>query len=183
MCASDVVPDLPEPDTIVLEDGTTVVIRPIRPDDAAYLKSTFPRLSAQSIYFRFMTYKRELTDEEARRFANVDYVTQMAFVALCEEDGEEVVAGVARYALLDTAQPGIAEAAVIVGDEYQGRGIGKILLDRLLKYARQRGLRALRGNLLLENDRMMGMVARSGLPYQKRYAEGYWEVTVDLSGI
>jgi RimJ/RimL family protein N-acetyltransferase len=170
-----------EPELFTLRDGTRLVIRPIRPDDADDLQSAFLRLSIESIYLRFLSYKKELTDEEAWHYANVDYTTRMAFVALCEENGKDIVVGVSRYALLDSAHPDTAEAAVIVGDEHQGRGIGKLLLSRLVSYARTKGFHYLRGNLQMGNDRMLTLVQRGGLPFQQRFVDGIMEVTIDLA--
>lgn len=171
---------LPPPEQITLPDGLHVIIRPIQPEDADDLQDTFLRLSAQSIYFRFMSHKKVLTDEEARRFANLDYQTQMAFVAICEEDGESIVVGVARYALLDPTQPDLAESAVVVSDQYHNRGIGSLLLERLVHYARMRGIRYLRGVILLENQVMVNMINKGGIPSQKRFVDGHWELTVDI---
>jgi acetyltransferase len=173
-------PNLPAPEEVSLSDGSRVVIRPIMPEDAEALQTTFSMLSAQSIYYRFMSHKKALTDEEAQRFANVDYHTQMAFVAECEEDGQALILGVARYALLDPAQPDLAESAVVVSDEYQGRGIGKLLLWRLVDYARTQGIRYLRGVILMENHQMVEMVKKGGLSFAKKYVDGNWELTVDI---
>ena len=167
-------------ESITLTDGTPIIIRPIRPDDADDLQATFQRLSIQSIYLRFLSFKKELSDEEARYLATLDYTTRMAFVAVCKENGQDSVVGVARYALLDTSHLEIAESAVVVADEYQGRGIGKLLLWRLVSYARAKGIHSLRGNLQIGNDRMLDLVRRSGLPHQQRYVDGIWEVTIDL---
>ena len=175
---SSVAPLDPEPFT--LKDGAQIVIRPIRPDDADDLQNTFMRLSTESIYLRFLSYKKELTDEEARRLATVDYTSRMAFVATCKENDQDIVVGVSRYAMLDTAQREIAEAAVIVGDEYQGRGIGKLLLWRLVNYARAKGIHFLCGDLQIGNTRMLDLVKRSGLPHQTRFVDGIWEVTIDI---
>jgi acetyltransferase len=167
-------------ESITLADGTPIIIRPIHPDDADDLQSAFMRLSTQSIYLRFHSYKKELTDEEARHLTKVDYHKQMAFVATCKENGQDIVVGVSRYAMLDEGDPEIAEAAVVVDDKYQGRGIGKLLLWRLVNYARTKGIHFLRGNLQIGNDRMLTLVQRSGLPHQQRYVDGIWEVTIDL---
>jgi acetyltransferase len=167
-------------ESITLTDGTPIIIRPIRPDDADDLQATFQRLSMQSIYLRFLSFKKELSDEEARYLATLDYTTRMAFVAVCKENDQDSVVGVARYALLDTGHLEIAESAVVVADEYQGRGIGKLLLWRLVSYARAKGIHSLRGNLQIGNDRMLDLVRRSGLPHQQRYVDGIWEVTIDL---
>jgi acetyltransferase len=171
---------LPDPEALTLKDGTQVVIRPIRPEDADDLQATFRRLSMESIYLRFHSYKKELPDEEARYLSTVDYTSRMAFVALCKEDDQEIVVGVARYTLLDTMNPEMAESAVVVADAYQGRGLGKLLLERLVNYARARGIHYLRGNLQIGNGRMLDLVKRSGLPHHQRFVDGIWEVTIDL---
>lgn len=171
---------LPEPELLTLKDGTQVVIRPIRPDDAEELQTTFQRLSMESIYLRFLSYKKEMPDEEARYLASVDYSSRMAFVAICKENERGIVVGVARYAVIENVHPEIAESAVVVEDKYQGRGLGKLLLWRLVNYARARGIHFLRGNLQIGNDRMLDLVRRSGLPHHTRFLDGYWEVTIDL---
>ena len=167
-------------ESLTLADGTQIIIRPIHPDDAGDLQSAFMRLSTESIYLRFLSYKKELTDEEARRLATVDYVKQMAFVATCTENSLDIVVGVSRYVMLDTGHPEIAEAAVVVDDKYQGKGIGRLLLWRLVNYARARGICYLRGNLQIGNDRMLTLVKRSGLPHETCYVDGIWQVTIDL---
>jgi 3-methyladenine DNA glycosylase AlkD/RimJ/RimL family protein N-acetyltransferase len=167
-------------ETLTLKDGTQVVIRPIRPDDADDLQITFQRLSTESIYLRFHSYKKELPDEEARYLASVDYSSRMAFVAICKENDQDFVVGVARYAMLDTSHLDMAESAVVVADEYQGRGLGKLLLRRLVNYARAMGIHHMRGNLQIGNDRMLDLVQRSGLPHQQRYVDGICEVTIDI---
>jgi GNAT superfamily N-acetyltransferase len=164
-------PALPKPEIVLLEDGTQAIIRPIRLEDAYYLQAGFLRLSEQSIYFRFLTHKKALTDEEALEFARVDYTTRMAFVATCEEGGEQIVVGVARYVQLPET-PEVAEAAVIVGDEYQRRGIGWHLMNHLVAYARLQGLRYLRGVINVENNLMMDGIQRSGYPFERHFKDG-----------
>lgn len=169
-----------DPETVILKDNRQAVIRPIRPDDADDLQDTFQRLSIQSIYLRFLSFKKELTDEEAKQLATVDYESRMAFVAICQEDSHESVVGVARYATLDPEHPETAEAAVVVADKYQGLGLGKQLLLRLVIFARAKGIQCMRGNLQVGNDRMLLLVKRSGLPNQTHFVNGVWEVTIDL---
>jgi acetyltransferase len=167
-------------ESITLPDGTQIAIRPIRSDDAEELQAAFQRSSMHSIYLRFLSFKKELTDEEARTLSTLDYNARMAFVAVCEENGQDIVVGVARYALINEEDRNIAESAVIVTDDYQGHGIGKLLLWRLVKYARAKGIRFLRGNLQIGNDRMLELVKRSGLPHEQCYVDGIWQVTIDL---
>ncbi len=169
-----------DPEPVTLKDGTHIIIRPIRPDDAADLQEAFQRLSRESIYLRFLTVKKELTDEEAQTLSSVDYSARMAFVAICKENGRDIVVGVSRYALLDASKPEMAESAVVVADEYQCRGIGKLLLRRLVGYARAKGIHSLSGNMQIGNNRMLALVRRSGLPHQTRFVDGIWEVTIDI---
>ena len=178
-------PDKPlmNPEPVTLKDGTQVVIRPIRPDDAEELQAAFQRLSMESIYLRFLSVKKELTDAEAKQLATVDYTSRMAFVAICAENGRENVIGVARYAMDDPHKPEIAESAVVVQDESQGRGLGTLLLRRLVSYARRQGIRTLRGNMQIGNNCMLNMVRRSGLPHQTRFMDGMWEVSIDISQV
>ncbi|HEX9091944.1 MAG TPA: GNAT family N-acetyltransferase, partial [Anaerolineales bacterium] len=142
--------------------------------------ATFQRLSMESIYLRFLSFKKVLTDEEAQYLATVDYSSRMAFVAICKENDHDIVVGVSRYALLDTHDPEVAESAVVVVDEFQGRGLGRLLLRRMVNYARAKGIHYLRGNLQIGNNRMLDLVKRSGLPHQTRYVDGIWEVNIDL---
>lgn len=169
-----------DPEVISLKDSRQIVIRPIRPDDAEELQAGFQRLSIQSIYLRFLSFKTQLTDEEARQLATVDYFSRMAFVAIDTQDNVDQVVGVARYAMIDPGHPETAEAAVVVLDDYQGLGLGKQLLLRLVVYARAKGIQCIRGNLQVGNDRMLLLVKRCGLPHQTRFVDGIWEVSIDL---
>ncbi len=167
-------------EVVTLKDGTPATIRPIRPDDAAHLQDTFDHLSMETIYQRFHAFKKELPDEEALQLATVDYTTRMAFVALTQKNGREIIIGVARYALADADNLEDAESAVVVQDEYQGRGLGKLLLGRLVRYARAKGIHHLRGYMQVGNNSMLNLVKSSGVAYQTRFTEGTWEIEIDL---
>jgi RimJ/RimL family protein N-acetyltransferase len=168
-----------KPETVTLGDGTMVTIRPIRPDDAPRLQALFYRLSPESIALRFLGHPKELPDEEAQRLANVDYQTRMALVATGEEDGEEHIIAVARYAA-DSAQLDLAEAAIVVEDKYQKRGLGTLLLTRLVAYAHTHGIRAFMATVHHDNVQIMRFIRQSGLPSQSKLAAGIWEIVVKL---
>jgi RimJ/RimL family protein N-acetyltransferase len=164
-----------------LRDGTRVSIRPIRPEDAPRLQALFTRLSPTSIYLRFLGYRKMPSDEEARSLAEVDYHNRMAFVAFVESELEERIIGVARYAAVENAVPRAAEAAVVVEDEYQGRGLGTILLKRLVDYAREDGVHSLWATVHRNNAQILRFVKRSGLPVERRaLTEGTWDIRVHL---
>ncbi|MGD8903133.1 MAG: GNAT family N-acetyltransferase [Anaerolineae bacterium] len=154
---------LQEPKSAVLLDGTQVIIRPIRAEDAPRLQSLFGRLSQESVYYRFLELRKELTSQEARCLADLDHEEQMALVASCQEYDEEVI-GVARYAVIPGSQPREAEAAIVVEDRYQNRGLGALLLKRLTAYAVAQGIDAFVATIRNDNRRVLRLVKRSGLP-------------------
>jgi acetyltransferase len=168
-------------ETVRLQDGRTVTLRPIRPDDAPRLQEGFARLSQQSIYLRFLKTASGLSDAEAHQLATVDYQTQMALVGAVQEDGEERLVAVARYSVIPADTPGLAEAAIIVRDDYQGQGLGKILIKRLLQYGRRHGVQKLVATVHSSNARIQRFITKSGLPFEKRMLEpGVWEYHIRL---
>jgi len=176
-----------EPQVVTLRDGSRVIIRAIRPDDAPRLQALYRRLSPESIFFRFLGQARELSDRQAQRLATVDYEGQMAWVAtpgeaLEDEDPEAEIIGVARYARLpEEAGPGaVAEAAVVVEDRWQRRGLGTMLLQRLADYARTHGIDAFQATVHQANTQILRFVRRSGLPTQNQIDGGLWEIRVSL---
>ena len=102
-------------ETVTLRDGTQVVLRAIRPDDAPRLQALHKRLSPESVFLRFLDQRKALTDQDAQRWATVDYRTHMAIVAALPDGDDERLIGVARYAAIDPAKPDTAEAAIVVG--------------------------------------------------------------------
>lgn len=167
---------------VTLKDGSKVLLRPIRLDDAPRLQHAFLHLSPQTIYLRFLETARELSDERAKAFATVDYQDRMAFVGCVQEDGEEHIVVSARYALVGPQEPGTVEAAIVVRDDYQGLGLGLITLDRLGKYAVQHGVTTLLATVHISNSRIMHFFKLSGLPYDRKMLEpGTWEIRLRLS--
>lgn len=166
---------------VILHDGTPVTIRPIRPEDAPKLQAAFKRLSTQSIYLRFLEIFSQLTDQQARDFANLDYYQRMALVAEIQEpDGLNLI-GVARYAMLAGDEPGLAECAIVVVDEYQKQGLGSLLLRRLIRYARSHDVQTFLATVHVSNAQIMRFIQRSGFPAEKKMIEpGVWEIRVRL---
>ena len=133
-------------------------VRPIRPEDAKRLVAFHRHLSPHSVYLRFFSFHPELSEAEVSRFTTVDYEDRLALVAL---DGDRLI-GVGRF---DRA-PGEAEAEVafVVADEYQHHGIGTLLLDELVRAARQRGIDTFRADTLAENRPMLDVFHHAGFP-------------------
>jgi GNAT superfamily N-acetyltransferase len=146
----------------VLRDGTRILVRPIVPEDRERLREGFARLSARSRYRRFLTSLEHLSDQQVRDLTEIDYDDHMAWVAVDPSRPSLPGLGVARYVRL-AEEPAVAEAAVTVLDEYQGRGIGTILLRMLAGSAREHGIRSFRGYVLAENAPMMDILHDLGV--------------------
>jgi hypothetical protein len=112
-----------------LRDGRAVVIHAIRPENRSAMVSAVGRVSAQSLYRRFFDVKRGFTEKETDFFVNVDFVTHVALVAVADEGGQGTIIGAGRYIV---SQPGKAELAFAIIDQYQGLGIGTALLRNLV---------------------------------------------------
>ena len=164
-----------------LRDGTEVLLRPIEPTDAERLQGLFNRLSAESIYLRFLEPLKELTLKAAQRYATVDYHGNMAIVAALPEDAELI--GVARYGQSSPPEPGVVDAAVVVADAFQGRGLGTILLLRLVEYARTQDIKAMHATVHQSNAQIMRFITKSGLPTERKLADGVWDIRVSLGEI
>jgi RimJ/RimL family protein N-acetyltransferase len=124
--------------TVVLRDGSAVLIRPVQSADAPLLADGFARLSDASRQMRFLTKKKELAPAELRYFTDVDHHDHKALGALDHASGRGV--GIARY-VRDTEDPQAAEIAVTIIDDWQGRGLGTESLAQLSDRARQEGIR------------------------------------------
>ena len=167
-------------ESVELLDGMQVLIRPIRVDDAPRLQSLFGRLSQTSIYYRFLGLRKELSGEQARRLADLDYQTQMALVATCGNGADEDVIAVARYSVLPGSRPVEAEAAIVVEDRHQSKGLGTLLLERLAAYATAHGIRTFLAEIRHDNGRILRLIRRSGLPSQSRLEAGVLVLRVGL---
>ena len=170
---------LPAAESVTLRDGTSVIIRPILPDDAPRLQALHARLSPHSVYLRFLEQRKELSQKDAQSLAGVDYHERMAFVATVP-DADDII-GVARYASFAPKEPHIAEAAIVVEDAYQGRGLGTQLLQRLLPYAIAHGIRVFQATIHYSNDPIMRFVRRSSLRFETKAEWGVQEVHVYLN--
>jgi GNAT superfamily N-acetyltransferase len=137
-----------------LRDGSPVILRLIQPADKQLLRDGFERLSSESRYRRFFTPKQHLSDDELRYLTEVDQVRHLAIGALRrDEHGHDQGLGVARFVVLDQ-EPGMAEAAIAVLDEMQGKGLGSLLFQRLVAAATERGVTRFRCEVLGSNRAM-----------------------------
>jgi acetyltransferase len=156
---------------LVLSDGSKVLLRPVRPEDAEAQRRFVGRLSDLTLYRRFHAPVRELTIERLVRFTQIDYDREMAFVAIDEsgagESGGEI-RGLAQYNRIDAG--GGAEFGIAVEDAWHGRGLGYAMMGALETCARERDVGELFGYVLADNDSMRAMMVSRG--YQPHREEG-----------
>jgi len=156
---------------IGIAGGVRLPVRPIRPEDAALEARFFDALSERSRYQRFMQYLPSLPPSLLARFTQLDYDRELALVVL--DPGRQRFVAVGRYAPTGDGQT--AEFALTVADDWQGKGIGRAVLERLCQCARDAGYAALYGHILDANRGMLDLAARLGFVEQSRHGT---EVTV-----
>jgi GNAT superfamily N-acetyltransferase len=158
-------------------DGRKLEIRALRPDDRDGLTAAVGRTSAQSLYRRFFGAKRDFSDKEVAFFVNVDFISHVALVAVAEEGGQAVIAAGGRYIV---QQPGTAEVAFVVTDQYQGQRIGAALLRHLATIGRHAGLKEFTAEVLPENAPMLKVFEKSGLKSSTKRERGVVHVGLQL---
>ncbi len=154
----------------VLSDGTAVRLRLVRPDDKELMLAAWDRLSPESRYRRFLTAKTSLSEAELRYLTELDQVNHVAIGATRTRKGKQEALGVARFVRLGD-RPSVADAAVTVVDDAQRKGLGRILLSRLVAAARERGIDRFSCDVLATNDGMRGLV-KSLAPDAVEVADG-----------
>jgi len=146
-----------------LKDGTHVTIRAIRRDDRIRLLEAFKNLDRESVYRRFFSPKKELTESELKQLTDVDFSQVVALVVTKQgKDGEILICG-GRYAA-DDAGSAQAELAFMTDGSYRGLGIASLILRHLVRIARDTGVLRFEADVLAENQPMLAVFRRSGLP-------------------
>jgi GNAT superfamily N-acetyltransferase len=160
---------------VTLRDGSRVVLRPVRPDDRELFVAGFQHLSEESRMRRFLFYKKALGDRELDFLTSPDHEDHEAIGALDAETGK----GVAVARMIREDDPAAAEAAVTVVDDWQGRGLGSLLLERLGDRAREIGVQRFTATLLTSNKAMLAAFHHLGCVRSHREAGGQ-EMTIDV---
>jgi RimJ/RimL family protein N-acetyltransferase len=164
-----------EEDRVRLRDGSEVLVRAVRPDDRELFQAGFERMSPESRYRRFLSYKKRLSERELDFFTHLDHERHEAIGAIEVDSGEGV--GVARMHRHED-DPQLAEAAVTVVDGWQGRGLGRVLLDRLADRAGELGVHRFEATLFTSNRAMLTLFQRLGCVRSQR--DGPEVMTVDV---
>lgn len=162
----------------VTKDGVEVYLRPIKPEDAPLLLDLFDSMSKKSRYYRFFSPMKTLSRGMLVRLTQVDYDRHIALVALHKEDGKEKMVGVAR--VISGADRNRAEFSVAVGDPWQGKGIGRKLLERSLEVAKDYGIKKVYGEVLAENREMLRLGRELGFETRPDGDAGDYVLTTEI---
>lgn len=161
--------------TVTLRDGTSVAVRPMHADDEERLVRFHRTLSGDTTYLRYFSPHPELSSDEVHRFTHVDHRDREAIVAIVDDE----IVGVARF---DRMQHGPdAEAAFVVADAWQGRGLGSALFTCLAHRAVALGVERFTAETLPRNRRMLAVFTHAGLPHTTSFADGVVDVVIDLT--
>ena len=165
--------------TIELGDGMKLHLRPIVAEDEPLLHEAVASMSERTVYFRFFSPIKRMSDAMAHRLAVVDYHDRFALVAATHRPtGKERIVGVARY---DRAHDtDVAEVAVAVIDEFQRHGLGSVLLSELARVARAQGIVTFQLIVLPENREMLGLLRKLGWIHHAKLNGGVYEISFDL---
>jgi len=158
-----------------LKDGTEVLLRPIRPEDERLEAELIGGLSDETSRFRFFQVMRNITHEMLMGYCNIDYDREMAIIAELTEGGKKRNIGVGRL----ITEPGDkrAEFAVVVADDFAGKGLGTKLVDMLIGIGEEKNLETIYGIVLPENSNMIRLCQALGFEITHEHPE---EVVVEL---
>jgi acetyltransferase len=157
-----------------LDDGTEVILRPIRPEDEPIELEFIRNLSAETSRYRFFHVIKDLPHDALVRFCNIDYEREMAFVAETRQGDRRLEIGVARLILEANRKKG--EFAVVVADKYQGMGLGTKLTDMLIDVAREKDVDIMYGRIMSENVKMIRLSEKLGFTTRRERDDVYVEL-------
>jgi acyl-CoA hydrolase/RimJ/RimL family protein N-acetyltransferase len=161
---------------VILRDGREVRLRPTRATDARSMQELFYRLTEEDVRSRFFQKLTSLTDSAAQHLCSVSYEEEMAFAAVVGPREEERIVATSCY-YLDPAT-GLADVAYLVDPEWQGSGLGTLLHERTVEYARDHGVRGFTADVLLSNATMLRVFQRGGHELTSTISGGSYEVTM-----
>ncbi len=162
----------------LLDNGTQVSFRSIRPVDEPNMRDLLYDLSQETVYYRFMSRQKRFTHRQIHDFVYIDHRKDVAVVATVPEaSGEEIIA-VGRYFLNERTNK--AEVAFVIRDDWQNMGIGKFLFNHLISIARRNGIAGFTAEVLRDNKRMQNIFNHSGYKVKSVIEEGVYSFVIDF---
>ncbi len=156
-----------------------VFFRPVKPTDEPMAREFFYSLSDETVYYRFFNFLKTLPHEKIQPLVNIDYREEMAIVGLIGEPGDEVIVAIGQFR--NDPADNKAEAAFVIRDDFQDRGIGTHLMMKLVDIAREMGIGRFKAEVLAENRKMMHVFHKFGYTVHSRLEEDVYILRIDFS--
>ncbi len=161
---------------LTLKDGRQVFLRPILGTDRDRIVDLFNRISPESLYMRFLKHYRVLPEDMLYHFTHLDYVDRFALVAVVEEEGDDAIIAVARYA--HEPREDLTDLAIVVRDDWQNLGLGKSLLIRIVDAGREHGINRFVSMMDPGNTMIRQTLSRLGYEVSYSLRNGVFQVEI-----
>ncbi len=168
-------------ENVVLDTGEAILLRPIKPEDEPAHTASMAMSAPEDIYMRFFRSITALSHEQMARFTQIDYDREMAFIAIRnrDTDGYETLGVVRAICDADTIK---ADLSIIIRSDYKGRGLGSLLIDKMIRYCRDKGLQQITGQVLPENTAMLALAKKFGFESSADLENHVVLISLDLTG-
>nr|WP_321468581.1 GNAT family N-acetyltransferase [uncultured Desulfobulbus sp.] len=164
--------------SFLLEDGTSVSFRSIKPTDEPHMRDLIYNLSQETIYYRFMSRQQRFTPRQIQEFVYIDHRRDVAVVGTVPEAHGEQIVAVGTYYLNEKTN--LAEVAFVVRDGWQNKRLGTNLFKHLIKIAKRNGIAGFTAEVLRENERMQNVFNHSGLKVTSQLEEGVYSYNMEF---
>ncbi|QFU04031.1 Acetyltransferase Pat [Pseudoalteromonas sp. THAF3] len=165
--------------SVTLKDGSQALLRPIRPEDEQAHREFDESLSKEDRYRRFFGEMPHFSHEQLAKMTQIDYDREMAFIVTRKHHAKDCTLGVSRV-LMDPDNA-IAEFAIVIGSQYQGLGLGRLLLQAAIDYCKEQGVASVQGTTLWENTGMIELARKLGFTVHRDFEEGTIEMILALN--
>lgn len=159
-------------------DGMNIFLRPVKISDEHLFKDFFYSLSADCMYNRFISSRKDMPHERLQGFVVIDYRKEMMILAVAVKEGKEIIVGIGQYFIDELSHT--AEVAFVVRDDFHNKGIGSMLLSYLSYLARKAGLLGFSATVLMDNQPMLHIFEKTGFVIEKRAEDGLYELTLSF---
>ena len=166
---------------MVLKNGRRLHLKPIRPEDEPAHWEFLSSLSAQDMRYRFFGYISEMPRSEMIRFTQIDYDREMAFIASTSEEGDPGAETLGVVRAMTEPDNSSAEFAIVVRSDMKGLGLGRMLMEKIIRYCKERKTKYLKGHALIDNTAMAGLAKAVGFDVKKNYGEDLFDFKMLLN--
>ena len=164
---------------VTLRSGEIIRIRPIKPEDEPAHQKFLEKTSPEDRYFRFFRSVDDIGHSQMARFTQIDYDREMAFVARATDvTGHEETIGVVRIVCDSDASEG--EFSIIIRTDKQQLGLGTILMDKIIRYSKTKGVKKLSGQILLENKAMLNLAHKFNFSSKVDHGDNVAFINLDM---